>query len=90
MKKKGSAIMARYFTLCVFEDGRWSPEFGDYDRAVVEQERLDCGYDGYLCDIICTGEDQAAIDDAVSQLNKSVEEEAREEEANNGPFGVGA
>jgi hypothetical protein len=30
-----------YFTLAVREDGRWSPQFGDYDRAVVEQEIAD-------------------------------------------------
>ena len=34
--------MARkYYTLCTREDGKWSPQFGDYDRAVVTQEADD-------------------------------------------------
>jgi hypothetical protein len=31
-----------YFTLAIREDGRWSPQFGDYERAVVAQEIRDC------------------------------------------------
>lgn len=31
----------KYFTLFIRHDGMWSPEFGDYDRDVVYQERCD-------------------------------------------------
>lgn len=61
-----------YFTLLVREDGEpWGIHFGDYDREVVEQERVD-GLDCYHkrnMTIIKTGERQAEIDAAVAALN---------------------
>jgi hypothetical protein len=30
-----------YYTLAIYEDKCWSPQFGDYERAVVVQERSD-------------------------------------------------
>ncbi len=61
-----------YFTLLVREDGGpWGIHFGDYDREVVEQERID-GLDYYHkrnMTIIKTGERQTEIDAAVTALN---------------------
>lgn len=30
-----------YHTLFIREDGRWCPQFGDYERSVVAQEQRD-------------------------------------------------
>lgn len=67
----------KYHSLLTRTDGKWSVQFGDYDKAVVVEER-----DGTYCDrsrvdavfkkdtrIITTGDQQAAIDAAVAKLN---------------------
>lgn len=62
----------RYFTLVVKGDGRWSPEFGDYDRDVVVAEVDDYRSQGYTAGrlkIIETADAQTAIDTAVRRLN---------------------
>lgn len=64
-----------YYTLVLREDGdsRWHPEFGDYDRAIVQAELELCAAHDYLrknARIISTAVDtQAAIDAAVASLN---------------------
>jgi hypothetical protein len=74
----------RYFSLAVryrweeagVEHSRWSPEFGDYDREVVEGE-----YDDYRSrdfkardlKIIATGEKQADINAGIAKLNNKGE-----------------
>jgi hypothetical protein len=63
-----------YYTLAVYEDGHWSPQFGDYSRAVVKQEREDWhdsqGYPYAHLTIISTGPLQADIDAGIRALNK--------------------
>jgi hypothetical protein len=64
----------RYFTLAVRDDGRWAPQFGDYDRSVVADELNDYvdSHDYRRKDlrILTTTDAQAAIDAAVAALNK--------------------
>ena len=63
-----------YFSLLVrFPDtGRWSPEFGDYTRAVVEEEMRDYRDHDYKArdlKIIATGDKPADVSAAVRALN---------------------
>lgn len=53
-----------YYTLAVFEDGHWVPEFGDYSRAVVDQELRDvyATDSGLPVRIFVSGDAQAEID----------------------------
>lgn len=64
----------RYHTLAVREDGRWAPQFGDYDRETVEAERDDYrhgsqGIKARDLRIVTTGPTQADIDAAIAKLN---------------------
>lgn len=69
----------KYYSLLVREDGFWSIQFGDYDRAVVEQEREDTylrqdsgdteRYRAKDIKIIATGASQAHINAEVNRLN---------------------
>lgn len=65
--------MARkYHTLAVREDGRWAPQFGDYDRETVDSEReeyRDKGHKARDLRIITTGDTQAAINAGIANLN---------------------
>ena len=68
--------MARdYYTLLTREhtfEGKWAIQFGDYEKAVVEQERKD-SYGGYAVrntKIIKTDDNQASIQEWVDILNK--------------------
>lgn len=76
--------MARkYHTLCIREDGIWAPQFGDYSREVVEQERDDHrdsanGYKAKDMRIITSGDTQAAINAAVAKLNAKAAPAAEE------------
>ena len=60
-----------YFTLAIREDGRWAPQFGDYERAVVAQEIRDA----YAhvrkqdCKIVKSDPDCDAINAALAALN---------------------
>jgi hypothetical protein len=63
-----------YYTLAVREDGQWSPQFGDYSKSVVEQERDDIcdGYGGPKkkdTRILKTGARQAELNAAIRALN---------------------
>ena len=60
-----------YFTLAVrFEaSDRYTAQFGDYDHAVVAQEREDEYEDAYATKIISTKDDQQSIDRAIAKLN---------------------
>lgn len=68
--------MARkYYTLVEFRDGRWTPEFGDFDKETVAQERRDRldSYDALKASqikVISSGAAQAEIDAAVAKLNQ--------------------
>lgn len=56
----------RYFTLITkSSDGRWSPQFGDYDREVVVDEMRD-EYAGKVCRIISTNDDTASINERIA------------------------
>lgn len=62
-----------YYTLCLRDDGdgRWRPEFGDYDYNAVRAEKQ-CYVGDYLMRnmaIIKSGDSQAEIDAAVAELN---------------------
>jgi hypothetical protein len=69
----------RYFTLIAKEpDAKWSPQFGDYDREVVNEEMRDykehvgdgCQWSpGTKFSIIGTADDQASIEACIAKLN---------------------
>lgn len=65
----------KYYTGLTRDDGVWSPQFGDYDRQVVEDEMEDsfiachAPYAKRDLKIIVTGDAQADIDAAVAKLN---------------------
>ena len=64
--------MATYYTLAVRENGIWGAQFGDYDREVVLDEKLDYQDQGYSArdlKIIRTGDNQADIDARVAAMN---------------------
>ena len=65
--------MARkYFTLAVRTDGKWSAQFGDYDRATVQDELTDYrDHDMKAKDlrIVISGDRQSDIDAAIAKLN---------------------
>lgn len=62
-----------YYTLCLWEDDQWTPQFGDYSRKVVRDELEDYRYTlDYRRDqlrIVSSGDEQSDIDAAVAQLN---------------------
>jgi len=47
-------MQTTYYTLLIFEDGAWAPQFGDYVRKVVTDEKRDAyrGLKGHIwkCD----------------------------------------
>lgn len=56
------------------QDGKWSPQFGDYDKEVVEQERrdwIDAGtaWARHLL-VIYSLDNQDSINAAVARLNE--------------------
>lgn len=59
----------KYYTLVAKENGKWFPQFGDYSRSVVEEEREDA-YIASKCKIVCTDDNQAAIDKKINELNE--------------------
>ena len=72
--------MARkYYTLAVREGSvvaPWVPQFGDYSKEVVEQERLDWrdgspGYKAKDLRVIVSGDTQAEISAAIAKLNNN-------------------
>lgn len=69
--------MPKYFTLIEYDGERWSPQFGDYKRSVVVQERLD-RHDSWpfpmLKDlrVVTTDDDrQSSIDALVREINEA-------------------
>lgn len=69
--KMESTMSNNYYTLVTYEHNRWSPQFGDYSRKVVEQERVDSYSDlkRSQTKVICTNAGQADIDAFVAHLN---------------------
>ena len=66
-----------YYTLLVRESARsyWEPEFGDYDRECVEDEKRgnrDHGIKAGNLKIIITADDQDSITTKINQLNRGV------------------
>jgi hypothetical protein len=84
--------MARkYYTLIQRIDGRWFPQFGDYDRAVVDEERqgMRDAHDAPRASdlkVITTGPKQADINAAIEKLNAA----AQPDRANQGGATPGA
>lgn len=69
--------MRQYYTLVERStSGVWSPQFGDFDRKLVELERQDYIDSGEIkgknLKIITSGDTQAEIDAAVDKLNTKV------------------
>ena len=60
-----------YFTLAIRESGRWTPQFGDHERAVVAQESRDSYAHVRQLDrkIVESAPDCDAIDAALAALN---------------------
>jgi len=65
------AKATKYYSLLVKRDGKWSIQFGDYDKEVVKDEEYD-SYDTEVTKIIATSADQASIDAKVKSLNSGV------------------
>lgn len=66
--------MKAYYVLVAKEEGQWAIQFGDFDREVVEQEKLDYidSYGG-KCKVIKAREcSQSVVDAAVRSLNGGV------------------
>lgn len=65
----------KYFTLaCRENDARWYPQFGDYARGTVVQEKQDTyatEYRGKDMKIIVSGDTKEEIDRALECLNGS-------------------
>jgi len=67
--------MRTYYTLCTLEDdGEFHQQWGDYDRKVVADELYDYSqggaYSASQLKIVKSGDDQAAIDLAIAELNR--------------------
>lgn len=65
--------MRKYYTLAVknISDNKWSPEFGDYTKSVVEYERQEFrrNYPANRLQIITSGDSQFDINAAIRNLN---------------------
>ena len=66
----------KYYTLAIFHNDEWTPQFGDHDRNVVKQEELDTyrrDHKAKDCTIFWTwySEGQAAIDEQIRRLNQA-------------------
>ncbi|RPJ08135.1 MAG: hypothetical protein EHM36_05860 [Deltaproteobacteria bacterium] len=67
----------RYYTLVQKVDGKWTPQFGDYSREAVYEERqnlLDGWYYGERgmakkLKVIATGDEQEMINIAIQAMN---------------------
>lgn len=62
-----------YYTLVLLQHGRWSPQFGDYDRETVDYELedyVDQGYKRSHLKVIVTGHLQADVNSAVANMNR--------------------
>lgn len=64
----------RYYTLCTIEsDGKWHPQFGDYDRETVldeQAEYINAGWKRtYETHVIATGDSQEAINKRIAEMN---------------------
>lgn len=61
-----------YYTLAVREDGRWTPQFGDYDRELVEFERQDYRDHGHKArdlKIVTSIAGRRFVEAAIAKLN---------------------
>lgn len=64
----------KYYTLLTADTkgGKLSPQFGDYDKECVKQEKEDSYGMGYFdMQIIATDDDQVSISAKVVELNKA-------------------
>jgi len=69
---QGVQIMTIYYTLIEKTDGLWSPQFGDFDREVVEDEKqdyIDSGSRAKNLRIIQTSPEQEYIDRRIAMFN---------------------
>lgn len=69
--------MKAYYSIVTWEDGAetgWAPQFGDYDRSVVEAELEDCYEDipSRYKKIVRSGDTQAEIAHAIAMLPPAV------------------
>ena len=73
MLQKGMEMDKLYWTLiCREKDGKWYPQFGGYTRkevAAEEQSAYARDYKPLDRQIICTNEDQAAINRHIEMVN---------------------
>jgi hypothetical protein len=62
--------MAAYYSLVTWSHGRYWPQFGDFDKSVVQQEMLDT-YGLEACRILeCADASQDALDTRLTELNE--------------------
>lgn len=67
------------------DDGKWYPQFGDYDKECVKQERLDTYLSEYKGDgkykakdikIVTLADGQQALLEYLSDINAEIEQQA--------------
>ncbi|MET2951733.1 hypothetical protein ABXV18_27005 [Vibrio owensii] len=68
MARTKSTPIKPYYSLVIYELGRYEIAFGDYDKEVVKQESED-SYPDHFSRILKTDDNQAAIEKAVRELN---------------------
>ncbi len=59
----------KYYTLCVKRDGRWEPDFGDYDKDCVRDESSLLVDRGEGVKVVSSEDDQESINQAIDKLN---------------------
>lgn len=62
-----------YHSLCILEEGVWFIHFGDYDKNVVKGEQdymVESGTPRRRTQVLTTGDTQAAVEQAVDELNR--------------------
>lgn len=57
----------KYYTLCTYEQGQWTVQFGDYSKTIVKAAQLN--YAEFKSKIIVTDGTQVAINDRIAAMN---------------------
>lgn len=61
----------KYYSLFVFDDGKWHNEFGDDSLASVKEEQREYKDKGKKCKIVTTSGDQKEISALLAKMNKT-------------------
>lgn len=64
--------MKKYYTLAVRENGKWSPEFGSYDKSDVIselQDYRDKGTKASNLQVVISGDKREDVEKRIAELN---------------------